>query len=282
MLNNKNKTLKLTLVIPVYNEQNHLEACLASVAKQTFVPYEVIVVDNNSTDSSIQMARNFPFVSLVTEKKQGVLYARTRGFDKARGDIIARIDADTMLPPRWCEKLTAVFEESKISAVTGPVYYYDMPFAASNHHPDHFMRHSIYNWSPKSPFLFGSNMAIRRSAWEQVKADLCSHSQIHEDLDLAVHLFNAHHIIHYTKDLLAGASGRRYNDSPAKFYRYLSIYRQTYLQHGMHSLAIYSATGVYAFGYIVVHPWLSIWYRVCGITKPLVPFVRGSRRSPNW
>lgn len=275
-----NKTLTLTIVIPVFNEQNHLKACLSAIAAQTVLPDEVIVVDNNSTDNSVALAKQFPFVRLLNEKKQGVLYAKNRGFSAARGDIIGRIDADSILPPRWVESVKKFMSDNTFAALTGPVNYYDMPLPETNYHLDHWMRASIYNWSPKSPFLFGSNMAIRSKVWKEMKDNLCGDTYMHEDLDLAIHLYKSGQKILYTSQLLAGASGRRYNDSPSRFYRYISMYRQTYLRHGLHSLAIYSATGIYALGYIILHPWLKLWYRFYSILWPLMPLTRQARKNP--
>jgi len=276
----KHKSLTLSLVIPVFNEEDHLDACLKAVVSQTVQPDEVIIVDNNSSDKSLEIAERYKFVKILQESKQGVLFARNRGFDFAKGEIIGRIDADTILSPRWIESVKKVFLDADIAAVTGPVNYYDMPFADTNHHPDHFMRSSIYNWAPKSPFLFGSNMAIKKSVWNDIKASVCSDNYIHEDLDLAIHLYLSDQKIHYTKSLLSGASGRRYNDSPSQFYHYMSLYRQSYLRHNLHSLAIYSATGVYGLGYVVFHPWLKAWYKLYSYLKPLTPLTRYSRKNP--
>lgn len=275
-----NKTLSLTIVIPVFNEQDHLAACLDAIAAQTVRPLEVIVVDNNSTDQTVYIARRYPFVKLIKEKRQGVLHAKNAGFEQAAGDIIGRIDADSLLPPRWAESVLSFMASHDYAALTGPVNYYDMPMPETNYHLDHWMRSSIYNWSPKSPFLFGSNMAIRKSVWEKMRNDLCRDNYMHEDLDLAIHLYMAGEPILYTEQLLAGASGRRYNDSPRRFYRYISMYRQTYLRHGLHSLAIYSATGIYSLGYILMHPWLRVWYRIYSILWPLVPLTRQPRKNP--
>lgn len=274
------KKLTLSIVIPVFNEQDHLKSCLSAIASQTVLPDEVLVVDNNSTDGSAAIAKQFPFVKLLCEKKQGVLFAKNKGFSAAKGDIIGRIDADSLLPPRWVESVKKFMANGQFSAITGPVNYYDMPFPETNHHPDHWMRASIYNWSPKSPFLFGSNMAIRAAVWRKEKSSLCFDTYMHEDLDLAIHLYKSGRKILYTSELLAGASGRRYNDSPSRFYKYISMYRQTYLRHGLHSLAIYSATGIYILGYIVLHPWLKIWYRLCSALWPLMPLTRQARKNP--
>jgi glycosyltransferase involved in cell wall biosynthesis len=275
-----NKTLSLTIVIPVFNEQNHISACLEAIAAQTARPDEVIVVDNNSTDATVQIAKQFAFVKIIKEKRQGVLFAKDTGFKAASSDIIGRIDADSILPPRWVESVKRFMADGRYAALTGPVNYYDMPLPETNYHLDHWMRASIYNWSPKSPFLFGSNMAIRKSVWEDVRASLCSDTYMHEDLDLAIHLYKKGHNILYSNKLLVGASGRRYNDSARRFYRYISMYRQTYLRHGLHSLAIYSATGIYVLGYVILHPWLKIWYRLYAVVWPLVPLTRQARKNP--
>lgn len=275
-----NKTLTLTIVIPVFNEQDHLYTCLAAIAAQSVRPEEVIVVDNNSTDATAEIARRFPFVKLLHEKQQGVLFGRNKGFNAAKGDIIGRIDADTILPPRWVQQVKTFMAEGPYAAITGPVNYYDMPFPETNHEPDHWMRTSIYNWSPKSPFLFGSNMAIRKSVWNQMKNNVCRDTYMHEDLDLAIHLYKNGHKILYTKKLLAGVSGRRYNDKPRQFYVYISMYRQTYLRHSLHSMAIYSATGIYALGYVILHPILKPWYRVYAAVWPLIPLTSEARKNP--
>jgi glycosyltransferase involved in cell wall biosynthesis len=274
------KALTLSIVIPVYNEQGYLKACLDAIANQTEFPDEVIVVDNNSDDKTAAIAKSYPFVKFLNAKKQGVLAARTKGFNTARGDIIGRIDADTILPPSWIRDVKNSLQNSPAVAITGPVNYYDMPFPATNYRFDHFMRSSIYNWSPKSPFLFGSNMAIKREVWQQISPELCADNYMHEDLDLAIHLDRSGHKILYEQQLLAGASGRRYNDKFGRFYIYLSMYRQTYLRHNLHCLAIYSATGVYWLGYVLVHPWLNTWYKLHSWINPLALFTRQSRKNP--
>jgi glycosyltransferase involved in cell wall biosynthesis len=275
-----NKTLTLTIVIPVFNEQDHIATCLEAIAAQTATPDEVIVVDNNSQDDTVRIVRQFPFAKLISEKKQGVLFAKNKGFRAAKSNIIGRIDADTVLPSGWVAQVKQFMADDSYAALTGPVNYYDMPLPAANYHLDHWMRSSIYNWSPRSPFLFGSNMAIRRSVWTKLSRNLCADTYMHEDLDLAIHLYESGQKILYSNKLLAGASGRRYNDSPRRFYKYISMYRQTYLRHGLHSLAIYSATGIYALGYIVLHPWLSLWYRLYSFFWPLVPLTRQPRKNP--
>src|SRR5438105_184501 len=151
------KTLTLTIVIPAYNEENYLANCLESVAQQTVIPSEVIVVDNNSSDKTAQIAPSYSFAKVIKEKNQGVFFAARTGFKAANSDIIGRIDADTVLPSDWVEKVMTNFQNSDVAAVTGPVSYYDMPLPRSNYWFDHLMRKFTYQWAPNTPFLYGSN-----------------------------------------------------------------------------------------------------------------------------
>src|SRR5579883_2638923 len=119
--------LHISLVIPAYNEEQYLGACLDAVAAQTVMPDEVIVVNNNSTDRTVEIAKEYPFVTLLHEKRPGLRFTRNTGMDAATGDVIGRIDADTTLSPGWCEELHKLFADSAVHAATGSAYYYDMP-----------------------------------------------------------------------------------------------------------------------------------------------------------
>src|SRR5688572_27451257 len=88
----------VSIVIPAYNEEGQLALCLEAIARQTVKPVEVIVVDNNSTDGTVEVAGRYPFVTVLHEWRQGVVHARDCGFDAAKGDIIGRIDAETVMP----------------------------------------------------------------------------------------------------------------------------------------------------------------------------------------
>ena len=62
------KALTLSIVIPVYNEQDQIKGCLDAIKNQTIAPQEVIVVDNNSNDNSIAIAKKYAFVRIITAK----------------------------------------------------------------------------------------------------------------------------------------------------------------------------------------------------------------------
>ncbi len=248
------KALTLSIVIPVYNEELHLKRCLDAIAKQRDMPEEVIVVNNNCTDSTVAIAKTYPFVRLLNEKRQGVLYARTKGFDKAESDIIARIDADTILPPTWTRTVRELMQDERYAAVTGPVYYYEYPLPHKNYKVDHRIRQALYNHMGHAPFLFGSNAALRRSAWQTVRRDLCDRSDVHEDLDLAIHLYQAGFNILYDEHMLAGVSARRWDDSISQFRVYMGMYLNSYRVHGIGLFGPRIATTIYWVGYCTIRP----------------------------
>jgi len=225
------------MVIPAYNEASTITACLEAIFSQEHPFDEVIIVDNNSTDETVKMAREFD-VKVITEKRQGVVYARDTGFDAATGDFIGRIDADTLLESNWTVELLRAFEDDNIAAVTGPVYYHDMPGRATGQKVDTMIRERLDKLSTKAKFLFGSNMAIRRSAWSVMRDVVCREAAYHEDLDLAIHLVDYEYQILLDKNLVAGVSSRRVESSPADFRKYMKMYSTTYKAHDIHEASV--------------------------------------------
>lgn len=275
------KPLTLTIVIPAYNEQCYLPACLDSISAQTVMPDEVIVVDNNSTDKTSKIAKEYSFVKLVNERRQGVFFAARKGFRTAKSNIIGRIDADTVLSDNWVETVLENFSNNQIAAITGPVNYYDMPLPKSNYWFDHIMRKLVYRFAyDNSPFLYGSNLALRRAVWRKVAAGLCTQQNIHEDIDLAIHIKEAGGDIVYDKALLSGASGRRYNDGVKSFSGYIGMYKRTYGRHGLRSPAIYIAMFMWSLGYVLMHPWRNTWYSIYKKINTYYPISAEARKNP--
>ena len=126
-----NKKLRVSLVIPAYNEERHLRQCLDAIAAQSVQPFEVILVDNNSSDKTVAVAREYPFVRLLSAPRQGVVFARNVGFNAARGDVIGRIDADTVIDTNWVATIQAIFIERDIDAVSGAVRGNDIAFVST-------------------------------------------------------------------------------------------------------------------------------------------------------
>ncbi|MEI8338675.1 MAG: glycosyltransferase family 2 protein [bacterium] len=246
----KKQKLNISVVIPVYNEAETIKACIEALALQKEPLYEVIVVDNNSLDNSLELARSFNFVTVISEKNQGVSHARDKGFNVASGDIIARIDADTIVPRDWSIKLQKIFENDEIGAVSGSMQYRDWCYRDFGDKVDLLIRLTLNRSMGNQTFLQGCNMAVRKSAWQEVRGELCHHCGIHEDIDLAIHLQKHGFKVDFDPSLPVGVSARRFQTDFSSFKNYIIALPNTYQIHGKYRyLPIYAlvALGLISF-----------------------------------
>ncbi len=165
--------MKLSFVIPAYNEEEILGQCLESVFRELDnkdYDVEVIVVNNRSTDRTKEIALSFPETRVVDEEQKGLVFARRAGFAASTGDIIANIDADTMLTKGWIDTvITEFINDANLVALSGPFIYYDLSplkraavkgfyfFGYFFYLVNHFLFH-------KGAMLQGGNFIVRRSA----------------------------------------------------------------------------------------------------------------------
>jgi glycosyltransferase involved in cell wall biosynthesis len=224
---------RVSLVIPVYNEAEQIHDCLMAIAAQMHKPFEVIVVDNNSIDGSAAIARSFPFVTVLHEAKQGVVHARDRGFNAARGDIIGRIDADTLIPRNWIATVQQLFtEDPSLGAVSGTMLYRDVALAQTVNRVDAWWRARMAKLLGDEVGLQGASMALHRSVWQSVRGDVCHDKGLHEDLDLCIHANALGFTMRFDARLVASVCFRQANYKLGSFRKYALLCPQTYKQHG--------------------------------------------------
>jgi glycosyltransferase involved in cell wall biosynthesis len=226
------KKLSVSIVIPVYNEAAHLGACLQAIADQTILPDEVIVVDNNSTDDTVAVAGQYQFVRVLHENRQGVVYARDCGFNAANGELIGRIDADTIVSSDWVDTLQAIFSDPNVDAVSGAVSYHDLPYRDFFAGVDLRFRQAIARGMADEVFLYGANMAIRRKTWRQVRQEVCQASGLHEDFDVGINAQEVGARVVFDKRLRAAVSLRQFDSTLRDFWQYVWLNPKTYALHG--------------------------------------------------
>jgi glycosyltransferase involved in cell wall biosynthesis len=238
--------LRISLVIPAYNEESHLADCLQAALEQAVAFYEIIVVDNASTDRTALVAEQFPGVRVVREPQRGIVYARNCGFDAARGDIIARIDADTMLPSDWSAHITEFYSNPNHlrTAWSGGGFFHDVPLPRFVSWVYSLMAFRINQLLIGYPTLWGSNMALPTSLWREVAPTTCAQHGIHEDLDLAVHIHDAGATIYYDSHMPVPAQLRRVRASRPELWDYLQWWPNTLRTHGYKTWRICWAIGV--------------------------------------
>ncbi len=206
----------VSVVIPVYNEEAYIGKCLKSLMNQEEQPDEIIVVNNNSTDRTEEIVKRYP-VTIIVEKKKGIIPARNKGFNTAKGDIIARTDGDTIVPPDWIKKIKKSFADEKLMALSGPANYYPLPDAVQMKNWQTIAVLQSFKKVLGHDCLFGPNMAIRKSVWEKVKDDVClDDAEVHEDIDLAIHIapFGK---IKFDKNMIVSSSWRRWKKLESYF-----------------------------------------------------------------
>jgi glycosyltransferase involved in cell wall biosynthesis len=228
------KPLALSLIIPAYNEEQHLQACLDSVAAQITMPDEVIVVDNNSSDNTVRIANSYPFVRVVHEKQQGIVFARNAGFNAAKHQLIGRIDSDSILPPTWTQEIFKFYENHDPDTVcfTGGGKYYNVPFPRLSRWVLDLLAFRVNRIVLGHHFLFGSNMVIPKSVWIRAKSKICIRDDIHEDIDIAIHASEVGAGIVYDDSFNVGVKLRRVFHDHNKLWGVLMLWPQSLKVHG--------------------------------------------------
>ena len=209
--------MRLSFVIPAYNEEAYLPACLESIRRELArgnVSAEIIVVNNASTDRTRDIALATPGVTLVDEPRKGLTYARQAGFEASTGALIANVDSDSRLPEGWLAQVLSTFTaEPDIVALSGPVVYYDLTprqallvqlfyFGARISYP--INRQILGDGS----MVQGGNFVLARSALTSIGGFNLDISFYGEDTDIARRL-NAIGKVRFTFDLKMFSSARR-------------------------------------------------------------------------
>ena len=104
----------ISIIVPIYNAEHYLEACLNSLLKQTVAELEILLIDDGSTDSSLRIAQNAATqdnrITIYKQQHAGQSEARNLGLSHAKGEYIAFVDADDTIAYDWCERHLAAIE----------------------------------------------------------------------------------------------------------------------------------------------------------------------------
>ena len=165
----KKKQLFLSVIIPVYNSTQHLEKCITAIMKSSYSYYEVIVVDDASTDNSAEIACKHGAKVFRLSRQSGPAAARNLGAKKARGEILLFIDADVMVQQGTVARVANNFQKNQnIAALFGS--YDDTP--AENNFVSQYKNlshHFVHQQSKKDAATFWAGCgAVRREIFDKV------------------------------------------------------------------------------------------------------------------
>jgi glycosyltransferase involved in cell wall biosynthesis len=113
----------VSVIVPVLNREDDIGRCLDSLLRLDYPRFEIIVVDNGSTDKTREVVSRYP-VKIVVEKKPGAYAARNRGIELSQGEIVAFTDSDCIIEKEWLNNLTEAYSDEKVGGVGGQVLPY--------------------------------------------------------------------------------------------------------------------------------------------------------------
>lgn len=202
--------LTLSVVVPAFNEEQYIAWTLESIIKHAPPNLiEIIVVDNASTDRTAEVALRFDKVKVVFEPKKGTGWARQKGFEKATGDLIAFIDADTLVNRRWFERVNREFAKTPgLVCLSGPYDYYDLP----KHKQAAVWAWCLATWPVYTligHIVTGGNFVVKKNALLKIGGFNTKIPFYGDDTDIGKRL-NRIGYVKFSTSFIADSSGRRF------------------------------------------------------------------------
>jgi glycosyltransferase involved in cell wall biosynthesis len=161
----------ISVVVPFHNADRHLDRCAVGLLGQSYPSsrYEITMVDNNSTDRSVEVVRRHPEIRLLHEPKPGAYAARNRGVAASQGQIIAFTDADCVVASDWLEKISDALRHPELELIQGGRVFGNDGTALSMLAAYEAQRASYIFSAPSVGIRSGytNNMAVRRSAFDR-------------------------------------------------------------------------------------------------------------------
>lgn len=181
-------TPTVSVVVPVRDDARALDVCLSLLARQTVAPLEVVVVDNASSDASAAVAHRWGAV-VVGEPRVGIPAAAAAGYDAAKGNVIARLDADSRPGPHWVSMIVErMAADPELDAITGTGQFHDLPRGLRTASCLAYLGayYALAHLALGHTALWGSCMAMRSRTWQAARQDAVREDpEVHDDLDLA-------------------------------------------------------------------------------------------------
>ena len=198
--------MKISVIVPAYNEEKLLGNLLTALGQQTHEPDEIIIVDNNSTDHTAAIARSYG-VSVVRCVRAGVGSARQAGLEAATGDVVLTTDADCLPQSTWVKYMAEALQDA--IAVYGPLRFYGVPEADAWFSEYGYKAFLQVSRMAGRPNLAGSNMGFHRTPALEVGGYPLSYTR--EDVILGYKLMRRGGV-RYVPEALMHTSGRRLQD----------------------------------------------------------------------
>ncbi len=176
---------KVSVIIPVYNAEKYVAATIQSVLSQTYENFEMLIIDDGSPDSSIEVCQQFtdPRIRIIRQANRGLPGARNTGIRHAKGDYLAFLDADDIWLPTKLEKHVNHLNNSPTAGIS---FCYSS-FINQQGKPTGLYQkpHKLYDITPsyvlcRNPVGNGSAAVIRREVFEDIKFQDNMHGSVED------------------------------------------------------------------------------------------------------
>ena len=197
--------VKVSIYIPAFNAEKTIKKTIISVKNQSYKFDEIIIIDDNSNDSTNKILKEFKDIKIIkNETNRGLGYNRNLGIKLSQNDIVASIDADVVLDPKWLEIMIQNFEKNNETMFGGKM----TEKLLINKFNKWRAKYYSQNWGDKSfenpPFLYGCNTIQHKSVWDTVKGYDESLNTNGEDIDYSNKIKGYQHLkMRYCSDALA-------------------------------------------------------------------------------
>ena len=194
--------MKISTIIPVHNGESTLRECLEALCSNDYPDHEIILVDDVSTDASVEVAREYPVIIIKLEEHSGPAAARNWGAIAATGDILFFIDADVKVPSNALSLITETFNDPSIEAITGLLSDTQRYGNFSSEYKNLWMNHTFERLDGKVSVFYTSGAAILRDVFlDSGNFDENYRRPSIEDTDFGHRLRENGHDVHLNKKL---------------------------------------------------------------------------------
>lgn len=163
----------ISVVVPFFDSERTLAACIESLLAQEDVEggYEIILVDNGSTDASAEISGRYPDLILLEEKTPGAYAARNAGIRRAAAPLIAFTDADCVADRDWLRSIVEGMKDPRSAILIGHCRYPEsasLPLELLGAWENAKAEYVIGHCDPAHHFAYCNNMAVRASVFEEL------------------------------------------------------------------------------------------------------------------
>ncbi len=216
---------KISVVIPAYNEEDLIGKTLESIRNQSYKNFIITVVDNNSTDKTVEIAKKYG-AKIIYEKRQGAVFAYDTGIRMSTTRIVAITDADSQPRKNWLEKIASTLSRDDVIAVTGSAIVITNSKILSELLGHLYSLFVSFNFLIGKPHISGFNFAIKKDYFSLINGmDLKFKMSFEVDLGLRLKQYGK---VVFKRNLIIENSPRRWKKGIVKtLYEYALGYVYT-------------------------------------------------------